>query len=57
MAVFDLLWTFPAVLIQETQSQPVDDSGVKIVAGALAVVLVAIIILRRKRKSKTEDEF
>lgn len=30
---------------------------VQIIAGVLAVVLIGIIILRRKGKKKTEDEF
>lgn len=35
-----------------------DESTVKIVAGILAFVLLGIVVLRRKNKSKsTEDEF
>jgi len=30
---------------------------VQIVAGVLAVILIGIIIMRRKGKKKTEDEF
>ena len=30
---------------------------VRIIAGVLALILVAIVILRRKSKSKTEDDF
>lgn len=32
-------------------------STVQIVAGVLCVILIAIVILRRKGKKKTEDEF
>ena len=32
-------------------------STVKLIAGILAVVLIAIIFLRRKGKKKEEDEF
>jgi hypothetical protein len=32
-------------------------STVKLIAGILAVVLIAIVILRRKAKKKNEDEF
>ncbi|HXS94380.1 MAG TPA: hypothetical protein VN736_07225 [Candidatus Limnocylindrales bacterium] len=31
--------------------------NVKLISGILAVVLVGIIIMRRKGKKKTEDEF
>jgi len=33
------------------------ESTVRIVAGVLCVILIAIVILRRKGKKKTEDEF
>lgn len=32
-------------------------STVQLVAGVLCVILIAIVILRRKGKKKTEDEF
>jgi LPXTG-motif cell wall-anchored protein len=34
-----------------------DQNTVKLVAGVLALVLVAIIVIRRKRKKGVEDEF
>ncbi len=34
-----------------------DQNMVRIIAGVLCVVLIAVIILRRKGKKKTEDEF
>lgn len=57
MEIVETLRLAAAVLIQEGQPQTADDTGVKIVAGALALILVGIIILRRKKKKKAEDEF
>ena len=34
-----------------------DQNTVRLIAGVLAVVLVAIIIMRRKKKKGVEDEF
>ena len=34
-----------------------DQNTVRLIAGILAVVLVAIIVMRRKKKKGVEDEF
>ena len=34
-----------------------DQNTVRLIAGVLAVVLVAIIVMRRKKKKGVEDEF
>ncbi|MFB3829776.1 MAG: hypothetical protein ACE15B_23600 [Bryobacteraceae bacterium] len=45
-------------LLQEGgQPQPSDDTMVKVICGVGAVVLLGIVILRRKSKKKSQDEF
>ena len=41
----------------DARSEIMTQGTVQLVAGILAVVLIAIIILRRKSKKKDEDEF
>jgi len=50
----------PALLLLQEGGQPttLNDTPVKVICGVLAVVLIAIVILRRRSKAKKqEDEF
>ncbi len=60
MGMSDIAQAVALFLLQETQPEAAQDStvtNVKIVAGVLALILVAVIILRRKKKKKAEEEF
>jgi len=48
---------YTAVSKIEQESQPMTQATVQWITGILAVILIAIIILRRKAKKKDEDEF
>lgn len=51
-------WESHNLLYCRIGKAPMDQTTVRLVAGILAVVLVAIIVLRRKKKgSAAEDDF
>ena len=45
-----------ALLFQETPPAPGGAFTVRIIAGVLALILVAIVIMRRKKSAKKEEE-